>query len=124
MTQPATEQKSEQELLVDYLSIANAAMDSHKDEFPYKQMQQVGDKLFDQKKFGVGIVKEDLRHPYDFYTVAYRDGAFQLIGRGKKDTDLDWHCKRNYLEEVVSHPRDYIDSPAKLDWDWLKSFLH
>lgn len=124
MNDAATQPKSEQQLLVNYLNIANAAMESHQDDFPYKQLHMVGDKLFNDKKFGVGIVKDDPRHPYDYYTVAYKNGAFQLVGHGKKDADLDWHCKRDYLEEVVANPNKYIESPAKLDWDWLKSFLH
>ena len=41
--------------------------------------------------------------------------------RGKQEPEAGWKVSRSYLESVVENADEYIEHPAKLDWDWLKS---
>lgn len=110
-----------QALVTNYFNIANTAMAEHKNEFPYNQLRKVGDKVLGGKSIGVGIYKDNPKTPHDFYTYKFQNNGFEFVGRGKKDPDLEFHCSEKYLSKVNADPKKYIDSPAQLDWDWLKS---
>lgn len=59
--------------------------------------------------------------PFDYITIRFRDGSFELVEHGKRDPEIDWKVSRDYLEKVVADSQDSIDHPARLDWDWLES---
>ena len=43
------------------------------------------------------------------------------MSHGKQEADVAWTVSRAYLEKLVENRREYIEHPAKIDWDWLKS---
>jgi hypothetical protein len=38
----------------------------------------------------------------------------------KEDPSIAWKVPESYLKDVVENAEDYINHPAKLDWEWLK----
>ncbi len=103
------------------VNVMNAALAEHKSDMPYKQLIEAADKTIGGKKFGVAIYDEDPAKPFDYFTVRYRDGSFEIVSHGKDDPDIPWKTSVGYLEKVAANPEEYIEHPAKLDWDWLKS---
>lgn len=110
-------------LFTRYLNVVNAAVEAHRDETPYRQMIQAAEKLAGDTRFGVEVYEDDPDAPFDAFTVKHSEGRLELLAHGKQDADLDWKVSREHLEEVVEHPQRYIDQPARLDLDWLKSRL-
>jgi len=104
-----------------YLNVANAALDRHYEDFPYKQLIRAGNNLLEGRNLGVAVYKHDASQPHDYFTVQWRDGSLQLLEHGKRDPDLSWKVRESYLDEVIDNPEPYIEHPAKLDWQWLKS---
>ena len=119
-----TEQQDTATLFTNYLNVANAALEANQDKFPYKQMLEAGDKILGDKRIGVEVYKERADQPHDAFTVEWKDGTLRLLEHGKKDTDLSFRLKEEYLRQVADNPDDYIQHPARLDLDWLKSRLH
>ena len=117
MDPKATETKTR---FVDYLNTCNQAIDRHEDEFPFKQLVSIGERVFGDKTIGVGIYKTDPNSPHDYYTIQVKDGRLHYHGHGKHDPDIEWKVKEEYLDDVVSNPETYIEHPFKLDWEWLK----
>jgi hypothetical protein len=39
------------------------------------------------------------------------------------DAEEGWKVNVSYLQQVVDNPQEYIDNPAKLDFDWLRDRL-
>jgi hypothetical protein len=114
----------EQALFAQALDVMNRAVRAHEDQTPYKQILQASEKLVGDRAIAVGVAKEPGGEPYDFYTVRFADGSFELEGRGRQgDPSLSWRVSRSYLEGVVEHPQRYIEHPEKLDLDWLKGRL-
>lgn len=105
------------------LNVINAALAKHENEIPYKQLTKAADRILRDRKIGVGVYKDKASKPYDYFTVRFRDGSFELVAHGKEQPSLPWRVSRAYLDKVASNPDDYIDHPAKLDWDWLKSLV-
>jgi hypothetical protein len=103
------------------LNVMNSALEAHKDEKPYSVLIQATEKAMGERKLGVGVYESDPGNPFDYFTIRYREGSFELDAHGKKDPDLVWKVSRDYLEKVAADPQEYIDNPLKLDWDWLKS---
>lgn len=110
-------------LFTEYLNVANAAVAAHKDETPYKQMIQAADKLAGDTRFGVEVYADDPDQPFESFTVRHREGRLELLAHGKQDADVDWKVSRDYLQKVVDDAQTYIDEPARLDLDWLRSRL-
>ena len=108
-------------LLTEYISICNRAIASHRDSFPFRQLLEVAEKLAGDKTFAVAIYADNPKRPHDYFTIELLDGLFVVVAHGKKDPDITWRVRQSYLEQVVSDPQTYIENPAKLDWDWLKS---
>jgi len=108
-------------LFVDYLNTCNAALDAHKNEFPYDKIIAAGDKMLDGKKLGVAIYKDDPDKPHDFFTVRFSGGAFELLKHGKDDPNVAWKTSQEHMRQVVENKQEYIEHPAKLDLDWMKS---
>ena len=110
-----------QNLFTRALNVINTALDKHKDDIPYAQLLSASEKVLADHNIGVAVYENDAAAPFDYYTIRFRDGAFELVSRGKQEPDVGWKVSREYLENVAGSPDEYIEHPAKLDWDWLKS---
>lgn len=114
---------STETLFLEYLNTLNQALDAHREEAPYKQLIDLGQKLMDDKKIGIAIYKSDPSSPHDFYTVKFTDGRLAFVSHGKEAPDHSWKVKESFMQDVVKDKQTYIQNPAKLDWDWLRSRL-
>ncbi len=110
-------------LFTQALNVMNGALARHKDEVPYKQIAELSAKLIDGRNIGVAVYDNDAKNPFDYYTIRFEKDAFQLVSRGKQEPEISWKVSRDYLEKVVENSDEYLEHPAKLDWDWLKSRL-
>ncbi|MGD8396887.1 MAG: hypothetical protein PVF43_15565 [Candidatus Eiseniibacteriota bacterium] len=117
-------QLDEQALFAQALDVMNRAIRKHADSVPYKQLLSLSDRVIGEKPIAVGVTRETGSDPYDFYTVRFHNGRYELVGRGKRDDpDLTWSVTRDYLEGVVQDAERYIEHPERLDLDWLKNRL-
>lgn len=108
-------------LFMNTLDVFNEAIAAHESSSPYREILAMGDKLFGGKNVGVAVYKEDADQPFDYFTIRFLNGKLELVARGKEAPDIAWKVSQDYLARVSEHPREYIDHPVKLDWDWLKS---
>ena len=95
-------------------------MGQNRDEFPYDKLLDASDKLFGDRQVAVGVYKDDPKNPHHWFTVSYEDSRFNVEEQGKGEADFKWLARQSHMEEVVENPDEYIDSPIKLDLDWLK----
>ena len=108
-------------LFAQYLNVANAALSANEDRFPYKQILRALSDRLNGKRVGVAVYKDDSSSPFDYFTITFHDGHLSYLAHGKEAPDIVWKAPRRHLERVVRDPKEYIEHPAKLDWDWLKS---
>lgn len=108
-------------LFTQYVDVVNRALGQNKDRFPYKQLMGPAGDFMSDKRVAVAIYKDDPKNPHDWFTMNFSDGTFGIADHGKSDSDFTWKVKEAYLERVVQDPETYIETPSKLDFEWLKS---
>lgn len=105
------------------LNVINSALVANADATPYRALIRTSEKLLDGRRIGVAVYESDPSAPFDYFTICFREGSFELVSHGKQEPDVAWKVSRDYLEKVADHPDEYVEHPAKLDWDWLRSRL-
>ncbi len=114
---------TEEQLFLRYLEICNEALDCNKDKFPYKQIWHAAQKFLQDKNISLAVYDDN---PKVTYNLSINDNHIDVVSKkveGKK-SDGAWHVNMSYMEKVVSNPEEYINNPAKIDWDWLRNRLH
>ena len=111
------------DLFMGYLDVVNRTLDEHSDTPVIGQLLSLMNKISEGKKFGAAIYKSDPHSPFDYFTVRLANGKFELDSRGKDNPDIDWRVSQDYLAAVNDEPEKYVDNPAKLDLDWLRTRL-
>ena len=96
-----------------YVEICNAAIDAHREEFPYKQVWSAA------KNAGVRVAVYD-DQPKTEYALRFADERLEAAREGEEEAPAV-RLNLSYLREVVEHPDAYIENPSKLDWHWLRS---
>ena len=111
-------------LFTDALATMNAVIDANEDTMPYRLFFDASKKMDMELTMGVAIYKNDPDTLHDYYTIRYEGNRFELIDHGKQDgIDICWKVSEDYLQKLAENPETYINNPAKMDWDWLKSRL-
>lgn len=104
-----------------YLDVCNAAISSHREEFPYKQIWGAVRHSLEKGAVRVAIYDDQ---PKTEYEIHLEDDHIEAeADRHAADAPV-WRMNLSYLLQVVEHPEEYIQNPARLDWDWLKSRVH
>lgn len=103
-----------------YLEVCNQALEMNKDKFPFKQILLPLKSANPAKAVEVSIIDD---HPVDRYTLTVN--GEKLVGEIAKPCANcgcggAWRIQKSYLEDVIAHPEDYINNPAKIDWEWLQ----
>ncbi len=109
-------------LFTQYVDIVNRALGAHRKDTPWKQLFGAGEKLVGNKRIGAAVYKTNPKEPHDFFTLTLEGGTFHAQ-HGKADVDITWRVKEDHLRHVVKNPKPFIDNPARLDLDWLKTRL-
>lgn len=112
------------ELFIQALNVTNAAMEANQHSLVLKPMLAACALELENKDFAVEIHDDVPEHPVDFYTIRMVGITFVLVSHSKTPSaDSAWKVSVNYLQDVVDHPRHYIENPALLAFDWLKQRL-
>lgn len=116
-------------LFADYLHIINRTITQNRDRVPYKQIVLAGETLLRGRTIRA-VVSGDSAEDEVCFTLALDDqGHLAIVDRDRggaqplPEPSIDWKVSRTHLEHVVSDPEPYIQSPLKLDFDWLKTRL-
>jgi len=111
------------DLFMGTLDVVNQALKEHADTPVIGEILSAAGKFSEGKRLGVAVYKTDPDEPFDYFTLRIANGKVELDSRGKGDPDIAWRVSQDYLRKVNENPQDYVDNPAKLDLDWLKSRL-
>ncbi|GEM_PF-917338 len=103
-----------------YVDICNRAMEANKDRFPFKQILGAAqNQASPAKNIEVCIIDDRpdaayvLHFDHDKMSGAAHDSCPNC------QCDKQWRITRSYLEDVIKNPDEYIDNPAKINWDWM-----
>lgn len=100
-----------------YVEVCNRAMAEHAEEFPYKQIWNAARKAIGENGVRIAVYDDQ---PKSAYEIHLEGDHLEASRDGHSDSPV-WRMDLSYLQEVVEHPEAYIQNPARLDWDWLRS---
>ena len=108
-------------LFREYLDVCNRALEANKDKFPYKQLWSMTESVLDDSSVKFAVYDD---RPKECYSLKLEDHKIKPVKKcDTEDAKEAWRMNLSYLQRVVEHPEEYIEHPAKLDWEWLKSRL-
>lgn len=108
-----------QHILENYVAVCNEAMQANKDRFPFKQI--LGAAQRKERNQPVEVVLSDV-HPPEIYVFRLQESGLGVQPHDtceNCDCIRSWKTQLSYLRNVAQNPGEYIDNPAKLDWDWI-----
>lgn len=109
-----------EKLFLAYLKVCNQALENAKDKFPYAQLIKSMETYLGEGKVHVAIVDDE---PKADYHLQLKDRKLTLADSPSGEDDNGWRLRTHYMKQVLEDPEKYIEHPALLDWDWLKSRL-
>jgi len=107
-------------LFMEALDVVNTAIREHRDGQLMGALLTAAEKAIGGRHLGVAVYRGDPDTPFDYFTLRFTNGRFELLARGKDEPEIAWKVSQDYLRDLVDNPRDYIDNPARLDLDWLR----
>jgi hypothetical protein len=110
-------------LFTDAMKTINDSLEHNRGKGVFGKLIEGFDKFADGHVTGVALYDSDPSQPYDYFTVRYIKGHFEVMERGKGDHKLQWKVSKAYLQSLRDNPKEYIEHPAKMDLDWMKSVL-
>lgn len=111
------------DLFMEALDVTNRALEANRGEGVYGELLEVLDEHLDGHRAAVALYEEDPAEPFDYFTIRYLDGRFELLERGRGEHDTEWKVSREYLASLGEDPETYIEDPWRLDLDWLADRL-
>lgn len=102
------------------LEILNRSMIANRTRNPYKELFAACEKFFENQVLEVEIYDQDPQIYDEKYLIRWHHGIFEIMDALENKPSMTWKVSRKYLEHIVDHPDEYIESPFKFDWVWLK----
>jgi hypothetical protein len=115
------QEKDTYTVFMDTVDVINRVLEEQSDKPLLKHILDAAGSVAEGHEFGVAVYNEDPSKPHDYFTTRFRNGRVQLAARGKDSPDIAWKVAEDYLRDVSDNPQAYMDKPAKLDIEWLKT---
>ena len=107
------------DLFSHYVGVCNAALAANKDCFPFKQiLEAVGEKQ-KRRNIEVCILGDSKKASFVIYFEDYKINGQRRERCTDCQCDGIWFVDQSYLEDVTLHPSEYIQNPAKINWEWM-----
>jgi len=110
-------------LFMDALDVVNRSLKANRGKGVYGRLLDAMSQFLNGHTSAVAVYEDDPGAPFDYYTIRYVDGLFELEEHGRGGHDSEWKVSRKYLLSLVDHPETYIEHPARMDLDWLADRL-
>lgn len=114
------------DLFIQAMNVTNAAMEANADSAALHPLLTACSLELADKDFGVAIYVDDPANPVDFFTIRLNGVSFVLVSHSHAPPSVNestWNVSTEYLRDVISNPRKYVDRPALLAFDWLRDLL-
>ena len=114
-------------LLRNYVDLCCDVLKAHHDYFPYKQIFESAERKLDQEIEVTVHIVDDQNGVMPCRLCLSRDTELKItpIKCGQSDqccgschTDT-WIIERQFMDQVIKNPDDFLVNPALLDWGWL-----
>jgi len=119
----------QEDLFKSYIDICNRALEKNKDRFPFNCILNGIKNIGKATPVRVKIIDDTCQPQFHLqlkdgeihYDITNCQNICQSCHVGCGAGKNLWSVKASYLEDVVQNPMEYIENPAKLDWEWVNA---
>jgi len=111
------------DLFMESLEVINRALDANRGEGVFGRVLDAMDDRLEGHTSAVAIYDEDPDQPFDYFTIRFAGGRWELQERGRGAHDTEWKVSTEYLQSLIDDPETYIQHPTRLDLDWIADRL-
>lgn len=101
------------------VAIWNQSLRHNEDSAVYGPMLQDLARATEGRQILLSVCEEDTEDVIANYVLLYEDNMFHLVSLCLEQPTVVWRVRRDYLESTLLNPQKYIESPHKLDWQWV-----
>lgn len=111
--------QEDRELFERYLAVCNEALRQNSGRFPFKQILAEAGRCATCGQAVEVLIVDD--QPTQGICVTYGDDRRLMVSdpHAQAVPPRKWKVTRSYLLNVIQNPGEYIDNPAKINWEWL-----
>jgi hypothetical protein len=117
----------QEDLFKKYITICNQALECNKDRFPYNKVLCRQEDTHASEPIRVQIINDmgqpefhlKMHNGHISYDISHCQNSCSSCGGGCGKQKAFWTVKTSYLKDVVENAQDYIENPAKLNWEWI-----
>lgn len=119
------EKLTDEALVRQYVHVVNRAVERHRDELPYKQILDAVEASEVTLDAGIAVQRDASEQGDDAEHFVLAWDGDTLIAEPSRNTGERtwWSMPREHLVEVVQNPKTYLESPLKLNLDWMRRAL-
>jgi|GEM_PF-3514482 len=110
-------QRASADMFTRYIEICNESLLRNKDRFPFKQIISAAREAKEHKYITVQITPNAPSKPLIIY-LKQRIHLATEVDKTMEESGI-WMVDKTYIERVISHADEYIENPAKINWEWL-----
>lgn len=112
--------QSLEQLFKSYLQVCNDALETNGNRFPFKQILGAAEAKR-HREVEVCIVDDqpDVSYVIHLEHQKILGESMSCPSASCDCTKPKWNVTRSYLEDVINNPDEYIQNPAKIDWEWM-----
>lgn len=120
---------NQEDLFKSYIDICNQALEKNKDRFPFNHLLsgfEVSDNVssvrveiiddMQHSRFHLRLINGEIE-----YDETHCQSPCNLCHSKCGNSSDVWSVRASYLNDVVENPEQYIENPARLDWEWVDS---
>lgn len=109
-----------EQLFSRYIDICNQAIQANKDRFPFKQILAAVKDEHSLSDIEVCIIDDKPNAEYTINLDSNKIKAEKYSSCPNCNCGTQWRITRSYLEDVIENAEEYIDNPAKINWEWMQ----
>jgi hypothetical protein len=106
-------------LFKEFIRVVNRMLEAYPEHPKCRESVAVFEEQFGGAGGTVAMRAADAGKPVDHFGVAFRDGQFELIGRGNHGGPVVWNLPVTYLKDAVDRQEEFLEDPARFNWRWL-----
>lgn len=111
------------DLFMESLDVINRVLDANRGEGLFGRVLEAMEDDLQGHRSSVAVYEDDPDHPFDYFTIRFLDGRWELMEQGRGEHDTEWKVSTDYLRSLAEDPESYIQHPARLDLDWIADRL-
>ena len=102
-----------------FLNVCNAALNKYNEKPTHILTEKILMQKINDSHITITVV--DSGEIIGFFNTRFLNGQFTPLMKGKTHSDKTFTLPREFMQDVVEHPNEYVAHPEKLNLTWIRA---